>query len=125
MKRILIVLLTFALLGLLASAASAQNVTNPSVLTFTASIDHAVLTSYVVGFFAAGAQEPMQESDIGKPTPDGTNTVTVTVNTRPIAFGMDYTVKVKSVAGSIVGEWSSASNPWNRRPGKPGDPAIR
>jgi hypothetical protein len=125
MKRLLCVALVFALLGFAATRVAAQNIVNASVVQFTASVDHAVLTSYVLGHFMPGAQEPMQEVDLGKPTPDGTNTITATINTRPISFGIGYTVRVKSVAGAVVGEWSAPSNAWDRRPGKPGDPVVK
>ena len=110
---------------LLAASASAQNVVNPTKVEFTASADHAVLTSYVLGHFLPGATDPMQEVDLGKPTPDAAQLCVVTLNTRPISFGLSYTARIKSVAGAVVGEWSAASNAWDRRPGKTGDPVVK
>ena len=124
MRRILIAFLTYALLGL-ASAASAQNIVNAREVQFTASLDHAVLTSYVLGHFMPGATEPMQEVSLGLPTPDAAQVIVTAINTRPISFGIGYTVRVKSVAGAVVGEWSAPSNPWDRRPGKAGDPLVK
>jgi hypothetical protein len=49
----------------------------------------------------------------------------VNINTRPVSFGIGYTVKIKSVAGTVVGEWSQPSNAWDRRPGKTGDPVVK
>ena len=111
---------------LLAAVASAQNVVNAREVQFTASVDHALVTAYTLGHFLPGASEPIQEVDLGKPTPDPlTQLMIVAINTRPIPFGLDYTVRIKSVAGTVVGEWSAPSNAWDRRPGKTGDPLVR
>lgn len=110
---------------LCAAPVAAQGVINPSQVTFTASDDHAIVTSYVIGYFAPGATAPLQEVDLGKPTPDATNTCAATINTRPLTFGTDYVAKVRAVAGTLTSEWSAASNPFARLPGKPGGPAIK
>jgi hypothetical protein len=56
--------------------------TAPRLIVFTASIDHATnVTSYFFEVFAAGANPStavaIASSDLGKPTPDSTNTITV------------------------------------------------
>lgn len=124
MKRALIVFLVFALLGLAASA-SAQTIKNPSVATFTASVDHAQIDKYVIGYFLPGAASPVQTADLGKPIPDATQTCTVTLNTMPLGFGKDYTAKVKAVAGTAESDWSTASNPFDRAPGPPSKPVVK
>jgi hypothetical protein len=124
MHRLPIVALVFALLGF-ASSALAQTIRNPSVATFTASVDHAQLSSYSIGFFLPGATDPVQTSDLGKPTPDATQTCTVTLNVMPLTFGAAYVAKVKAVAGAVSSDWSTASNPFDRVPGPPSKPVVK
>lgn len=124
MKRVAIVFLAFALLGL-AATASAQALKNPSAATFTASVDHAQIDKYIIGYFLAGAAAPVQTADLGKPTPDATQTCTVALNTMPLSFNKDYTAKVKAVAGTAESDWSTASNPFDRAPGPPSKPVVK
>lgn len=124
MRKIILVALVFALLGF-ASTAVAQTIRNPSVATFTPSADHATVTGYTIGYFLPGASEPVQTADLGKPTPDATNTCTVTLNVMPLSFAAAYTAKVKAVAGGVESDWSEASNPFDRVPGKPSKPVVK
>lgn len=124
MKRLLLVVLVFVLIGFV-SAASAQTVKNPSVATFTASADHASITKYTIGYFLPGAVEPVTTSDLGKPTPDASNTCTATLNVMPLTFAANYTAKVKAIAGTAESYWSEASNPFERAPGPPSKPAVK
>ena len=98
-------LVLLVLLLLLASVSSAQTVTNPGTVEFTASSDHAILTSYVLGHFLPGATTPMQEVDLGKPTPNATTQLIVaTINTRPIAFGLGAgSVSRRPLGMAVVG----------------------
>lgn len=120
MRRVL-----FVVALLVAVPVSAQNVVNPSTVTFTASDDHAAIDKYILGYFAPGATAPVQEADLGKPTPDAGRVCAVSLNTRPLAFGVNYTAKVKALAGTTASEWSEASNPFDRRPGKTGAPVVK
>ena len=124
MKRYVIVSLVFALLGF-AAVASAQSIRNPSVATFTASPDHAQVSSYQIGYFLPGATDPVQTADVGKPTPDATNTCTITLNVQPLGFGAAYIAKVKALAGTVASDWSEASNPFDRVPGRPTKPVVK
>jgi hypothetical protein len=124
MKRTFVVFLVFLLLAFAASA-FAQKPQNPRDGTFTASVDHAALDKYVIGFFAPGAQSPTQTQDIGKPVPDAVNVCTFTFNSQPLTFGIDYVARVKAVAGTAESAWSDVSNPFDRVPGPPGKPVIR
>jgi hypothetical protein len=94
-------------------------------VTFTASADHALVTAYVLGYFAPGATQPTQEVDLGKPTPDATQTITVAINIHPLSFGAAYVAKVKAVAGALVSDWSDPSNAFDRVPGKTGVPVVQ
>jgi hypothetical protein len=116
---IFVILLTFAV------AVSAQTIRNPSVCTFTASVDHAQITSYTIGYFLPGATDPVQTADLGKPTPDATSTITSTLNVMPLTFGAAYIAKVKAVAGAVASDWSTPSNPFDRVPGPPSKPVVK
>jgi len=121
MKK-LILILTLLLLPALASA---QNLKNPSVATFTASADHASITKYMIGYFLPGAVDPVTTADLGKPTPDAQNVCQVTLNVMPLSFNANYTAKVKAVAGTAESVWSEASNPFDRVPGPPSKPVVK
>lgn len=125
MRKFACLVVVLAAIVLAAPVASGQTVINPSTVTFTASADHATLDRYVIGFFAPGASTPMQEVDLGKGTPDATQTIALAINTRPLVFGVNYVAKVRAVAGAASSEWSDASNPFSRVPGKPGGPALK
>ena len=106
--------------------APAQAITNPTVATFTASADHANgVTSYTIGYFASGAASPTMEVDLGLPTPDAQQVCTVTLNVRPLLFGVAYTARVRALASTITSDWSLASNPFDRRPLPPPAPVLR
>lgn len=114
-----------AFLLLFALPASAQSVVNPSAVTFTVSTDHADITSYTLGYFAPGATLPLQEVDLGKPTPVAL-VATVPINVKPLGWVTGYTVKVKAVASAtVMSEWSEPSNFFDRKPGKPGGPVVK
>ena len=110
---------------LVASTVFAQTLKNPSGAEFTASADHAQLTKYIIGFFLAGATDPVQTADLGKPTPDALNVIKVTINVMPLTFGASYTAKVKAIAGTAESVWSDASNPFDRAPGPPSKPVVK
>jgi hypothetical protein len=110
---------------LLASPATAQTIRNPSAATFTASPDHAQISSYTIGYFLPGATDPVQTADLGKPTPDATQTCSVTLNVMPLTFGAAYVAKVKAVAGTVASDWSTPSNPFDRVPGPPSKPVVK
>jgi chitinase len=80
----------------------------PTGIAFTASPDNATVTSYRIDVFAAGADPntatPVATMDAGKPTPDGTNTITVSVPTffSALALG-NYQLTVSAVNASGSG----------------------
>jgi hypothetical protein len=122
MRRLLVLA---ALLTLWAAVASAQNVRNPSVAQWTASLDHAQVTSYVIAFYLPGATDPVQEVDLGKPTPDATQTCAANINTMPLTFGVGYTAKLKAVAAGAASDWSLPSNAFDRVPGPPSKAVVK
>jgi len=126
MKKILIVFLTFALIGVASAALAQTKPVNPTQGTFTASPDHATITSYVIGIFVnAAATTPVRTQDVGKPTPDATNTCAFTFSSQPVAFGTDYVARIKALAGGAESVWSEVSNPFDRAPGPPSKIVIK
>lgn len=125
MKKVILVALAFLLLGFAATAFAQTKPVNPREGSFTASLDHAQIDKYVIGFFAPGATSPVQTQDLGKPVPDATQTCAFTFNSQPLSFGIDYVARVKAVAGTAESPWSEVSNPFDRVPGPPGKPAIK
>lgn len=108
---------------MVASAAFAQAVTNPTKAEFTASLDHASITLYEIAWFN-GATQVGVPVDLGKPTPDANQLCSVTINTQPLAFAT-YTAKVRAKAGTVYSEWSLPSNFFDRVPGAPGGPTVK
>jgi hypothetical protein len=126
MRRVIIIFCLFALMGFAAAASAQTKPVNPTQGTFTASPDHAQISSYVIGIFAtATATTPVRTQDIGKPTPDATQTCAFTFSTQPVAFGVDYVARVKAVAGGAESVWSEVSNPFDRVPGPPSKIVIK
>lgn len=130
--------------ALLPMRASAQ--VPPWKVTFTASPDHAAIVQQVVivdhyelRVFAPGASTPLPSIGLGKPTPDATNTISVTINAQLVALPASpacslqtptaaqcYTAKVAAVGpgGESV---SALSDPFGLlvpAPGAPGKPGI-
>lgn len=117
-------LLCACLLLLVASVASAQTVTNPGHIEYTVSPDHATLTKYVIGYFLPGATDPVQTADLPLVTPDVQQKVTQPMNATPLGYGT-YIAKIRAVAGAVQGEWSVASNAFDRAPFPPSAPTVK
>jgi hypothetical protein len=97
----------FALAGM-AVPVRAQTVMNPTTANFTASTDHNTTGSnglpmvdhYELEFYNLGASAPFQIVSLGKPTPDGTGTISVNFSSllgTPLAAGPTYTADVAAV----------------------------
>lgn len=99
-------------------------VQNPTKAEFTPSADHATIDYYQIGYFLAGAAEPVTVTDLGKPAPDASNVCRVDLNTQPLTFG-GYIAKVRARAGGVWSDWSDPSNPFERIPGPPGGPVVK
>ena len=113
MKKLLVVALVFAIVGLAAAVASAQEVKNPTRIVVGVSPDHAQITRYELGWFMAGATEPVQMADIGTGTPVN-GEIEKPLPSYPI--GVTYTGKVRAWANANVSAWSVASNEFSRDP---------
>lgn len=112
MKQV-IVALTFGIVVSVVGALYAQvpAVKNPTKLSFS-SPDHALATGYEVDILNGATLVQTVVTDKGTLAAGVT---TLTLNVQPIAFG-SYTFKVRAVAGTVKGDTSVASDPWERTP---------
>jgi hypothetical protein len=93
-------------LGLVPSYASAQATVNPTRALFNASADHnatdgagtPLVQSYDIGLYIVGASQPFQTVSIGKPTPDGTGTISVDMTAAFVGWPIVGTNYVADVA---------------------------
>jgi hypothetical protein len=109
-----------AVLCLWAVPAFAQtpDVNNPSGVTFTASPDHATIDSYEMDILRPDATV-LQTLNLGKPTPDATQTCAAPINVQPVAFGAGYSMQLRARAGTAVSVNIPSLNKFNRLPGAP------
>jgi hypothetical protein len=116
MRRLVYLLATC--LCLAPAVVSAQDVNNPSGVTFTASADHATVDSYELDILRPD-NSVLQTLNLGKPTPDATQTCTAPLNVQPVAFGNGYSVQVRAKAGTAVSANALSLNKFDRVPGAP------
>lgn len=116
-----------AMLVLSASVVQAQtapDVDNPSAVAFTPSADHATVDSYELDILRPDGTV-LQTLNLGKPTPDATNTCTAPINVQPVAFGVGYSVRLRAKAGTAVSAYAASENKFNRVPGGPSKVVIK
>jgi hypothetical protein len=125
-RALVLVFLAMFLFGYCAASAHAQtlDVDNPTAVEFTASTDHALIDGYEVDILRPDGSV-LQTINAGKPAPDATNVVRVTLNVQPIAFAAGYTVRARAVAGTAVSPYSVSVNKFNRVPGGPSKVILR
>ena len=90
---------------------------NPTKAQFVVSPDHAVVTHYELGFYAEGAAEPMQISNIGTAVAAPGQTIELPLPNYPI--GYTFTARIRACIGTLVSDWSEVSNPFGRSPRSP------
>jgi hypothetical protein len=100
------------------------DVDNPSAVQFTASSDHAAIDSYELDILRADGTV-LQTLNLGKPTPDATNTVTAPINVQPVAFATGYSVRVRAKAGTSASDYAVSLNKFNRKPGAPSKAVVK
>lgn len=110
-------ILTLAAL-LVAGTACAQTVSNPTKVEFIVSVDHALLTSYTIGYFLPGAMDPVQTATVALGTPDAQQKVEQPISSVPLGFGT-YVARMRAVAGAVSSDWSATSNEFSRVPFPP------
>lgn len=106
-------------------------IVNPSTVAFTASADHATTDKYTLELNRAGAVT--KTVDLGKPTPDATNTITAPLTALlagvPACAGPAdgcYTVTVTASNGFGVGRSLPSSGfSSGRAPAAPGTPVTK
>jgi len=112
------VMMVFA--GAAVSRVSAQTVTDPRYAVFTASTDHyainssgqPVVSDYQLQWYQSGAVAPYTVLDLGKPTPDGTGTITVDLYSYLVGTpltGVTFTARVAAL-GPTGTSYSNDSN---------------
>lgn len=125
-------LLVLTLLLSSVTGLSAQTLTNPSTVQFTASADQnavvntvAVLTSYEIRLYDSAGATLKSTLNIGKPTPDATNTISNSQLATVYATvpAGTYTVKVAAVGPGGANE-TPASAPFTVAVPKPAAPTA-
>jgi hypothetical protein len=119
MRRVLIAV---TVLLVLASAASAQSITDARRVEFTPSTDHnttdpasgvALLTNYAMDVYVAGGSTVISSANLGKPAPGSDGMIRldfVALLTTPLTPGVVYEAVVKSVGpGGTVSSTRSNS----------------
>ena len=105
------VALAMAALAMRPIDAAAQATVNPTKAQFSPSPDHnatnsdgtPVVSSYRIEFFLIGASAPFQTVSLGKPTPDGTNTINVDLTSAFVGWPVPGTSYVSDVAFATFG----------------------
>ncbi len=125
----------FVLLGLLVATPAAAQVVNPNVLQFTPSPDHALIVAgapvidrYVFEVtLSTNIGQISVSKDLGKPDPDATNTISVTVSADLATLPNGSYVATVSAVGPGGSGKSDPSSPFARvgPPAKPGPPALK
>ncbi len=116
-KKLIIVLMLLVGFAATSSAQVVPDVDNPSAVTFTPSVDHALIDSYELDIVRPDGSV-LQTINLGKPTPVA-NVITASINVQPVAFAVGYTTRVRTKAGTAVSTDAISVNKFNRRPGGP------
>jgi hypothetical protein len=118
MKKLLTVL---ALVLAFAAPAVAQTaepqVKNPGAVEFEPSADHALVGAYELDILRPDGSV-LQTINLGKPSPiEGI--CRSAINVQPVAFGKDYSVRLRALAGSAASDYALSLNKFERAPGSP------
>jgi hypothetical protein len=117
MKRLIFVLAAL----LVATAAAAQTVKNPTKAIFT-SPDAANVTGYELDIInEAGAVVQTMTFPATPADPQGE--VTLVINVQPVNFGK-YTSVVRAIYQAVKSINSNTSDVWERAPGQPSKPKM-
>lgn len=103
---------------LLASAAEAQTVQNPTRVRWQVSVDQTSVVRYDVDLIRVSDSVVVQTLNLGKPEPDGTGTAEANINVMPVAFGT-YVCVMRACTAAQCSVDSARSNSWDRAPGPP------
>lgn len=139
MRQYVIGLAALVALATASSVAAQTKPINPTIVEFNpVPSEYGSIVRAEIAYFISGATEPVQGAvSLGKPPLTATGCTApavdpcarVSINTQPVPFGFDYVAKVRVIAlqgaAEVASEWSDPSNPFDRRPGKPGGAVIR
>jgi hypothetical protein len=114
--RIFVFALVLALSAVPAAAQDVQ-IKNPSAVSFEPSADHALVSAYELDILRPDGTV-LQTINLGKPAPVS-NVCTAPVNVQPVAFGKDYSVRVRALAGTAASDYVLSTNKFERAPGAP------
>jgi len=113
------VLIGLILVALVAVSASAQTTIQPTKAEFTASLDHAavvtgtttpIVTNYTIEV-RAGASVVLAPVSIGKPTPDGTNTISVLLSSIAGFLSLPKNTVYTAIVSAVGPSGSAPSTP--------------
>jgi hypothetical protein len=99
-----------------AQTAEAQ-IKNPSAVEFEPSTDHALVSAYELDILRPDGSV-LQTINLGKPAPV-LNICKASINVQPVAFGKDYSVRVRALAGTAASDYALSLNKFERAPGSP------
>jgi hypothetical protein len=103
--------------------AQEAQVKNPSAVEFTPSVDHAVVTAYELDILRPDGSV-LQTINIGKSEPvDGV--CKASLNVQPVAFGRDYSVRLRAMVGTASSDYAVSENKFERAPGGPSKITIK
>ena len=120
--RVVLVHASLVLLALWPALAAAQHTLNPTSVEFTASADHAgiladgqpAVTRYQLEIYIKDAPAPLTTVDLGKPTPDTVNRVSVIPTVLiGLPVGQTYVARVTAIGPGGEGR-SEPSNDFSR-----------
>jgi hypothetical protein len=118
MRREIFAVMVALVLALSAPVAAQETqIKNPSLVEFEPSIDHALITAYELDILRPDGTV-LQTINLGKPAPV-LNVCKVSINVQPIAFGKDYSARVRALAGTAASDYAVSVNKFERAPGSP------
>jgi hypothetical protein len=85
---------------------------NPTQAVFTASPDHASVTSYVLEIDRFADGSVVRTTDVGKPTPNGQNDITVALTKTGLSNNVNYVFNIIAVGPGGSTRSATPSNPF-------------
>ena len=123
MKFRTLLLALVCLLSAVPVFAQDAQVKNPSAVEFTPSADHALVSAYELDILRPDGTV-LQTINLSKPSPiDGV--CRAEINVQPVAFGKDYSVRLRALAGSAASEYAVSANKFERAPGGPAKVIVK
>jgi hypothetical protein len=99
------------------------DVRNPSGVEFEPSADHAQVDSYELDILRPDGSV-LQTINLGKPAV-ASGVCAAPLNVQPVAFGKDYRVRVRAIAGGSASDYTVSVNKFERAPGAPSKGIVK